>query len=69
MTNLTDDPGTKKYRSYLLRLCGVEKTDHCWRASLEDPRTGRRIGFATLEQLFAFLMEQVEHDTQGVKME
>ena len=69
MTHLTNDPGTKKYRSYLLRLWSVENTDHRWRASLEDPRTGRRIGFATLEQLFAFLMEQVEHDAQGVEME
>ncbi|MFQ5858223.1 MAG: hypothetical protein ACE5LU_21680 [Anaerolineae bacterium] len=26
-----------------------------WRASLEDPRTGSRKGFASLEALFAFL--------------
>jgi hypothetical protein len=43
-----------------LRLWCAETRDPCWRASLEDPHTGKRIGFASLEQLFAFLMEQVE---------
>jgi hypothetical protein len=27
---------------------------------LEDPHTGERLGFATLEQLFAYLMERTE---------
>jgi hypothetical protein len=31
-----------------------------WRASLEVPETGRRIGFASLEQLFAYLMDVSE---------
>lgn len=30
---------------------------HDWRASVEIPETGRRIGFASLEQLFAFLID------------
>jgi hypothetical protein len=63
------NPPKKKYRSYLLRLWCAETRDPCWRASLEDPHTGKRIGFASLEQLFAFLMEQVEGDAKGVKME
>ena len=70
MTTLTtNDPNTKKYRSYLVRLWRVETPGQSWRASLEDPRTGQRIGFASLEQLFAFLMEQVDRDTEGVTME
>jgi len=36
---------------------------------LEDPRTGKRIGFASLEQLFAFLMEQVEGKAKEGRME
>ena len=62
-------PNTKQYRSYLLRLWHSESADQSWRASLEDSRTGERIGFATLEQMFAFLMEQVERDMKGVTME
>jgi hypothetical protein len=31
-----------------------------WRASLEIPETGKRMGFASLEQLFAYLIEAVE---------
>ena len=68
-TSTTGDPDTKQYRSYLLRLWRSETSDRSWRASLEDSRTGQRIGFATLEQLFAFLMEQVERDMKGVTME
>ncbi|MCE7985022.1 MAG: hypothetical protein DYG89_27930 [Caldilinea sp. CFX5] len=56
----TDQPN---YHAYLLRLWRVE-TQHTgaatWRASLEDPHTGLRLGFATLEQLFAYLMEVSE---------
>lgn len=49
------------YRSYLLRLWrapgGIEQP---WRASLEDPLTGERLGFADLEALVAFLLAQIE---------
>lgn len=51
------------YHAYLLRLWRVEaqRTGAAtWRASLEDPHTGLRLGFATLEQLFAYLMEMSE---------
>ena len=58
----------KRYRSYLLRLWCGDALDRCWRASLEDPRTGERIGFASLELLFAYLMEQVEGDGKGGRM-
>ena len=51
------------YRAYLLRLWRVhevsrpEKTP-VWRASLENPQTGERLAFASLERLFAFLFDQ-----------
>lgn len=49
------------HRSFLLRLWRTpEPGDSDWRASLEIPTTGKRIGFATLEQLFAFLMDLSE---------
>ena len=45
--------------SYLLRLWPVQQQDQTvWRASLENPHTGERLGFATLERLFAFLEDQ-----------
>ena len=71
MGNLTTpiSPPEKKYRSYLLRLWRAETLDQGWRASLEDPRTGQRIGFASLEQLFAFLIEQVEGEAKEGRME
>jgi hypothetical protein len=48
-----------EYKSYLLRLWQATSAGKLvWRASLEAPHTGLRHGFASLEQLFAFLMEQ-----------
>lgn len=45
-----------RYCSYLLRLWPAQRDGQVvWRASLEDPVTGVRRGFADLEQLFAFL--------------
>ncbi len=43
--------------SYLLRLW---RTNGQWRASVETPETGKRIGFANLEQLFVYLMDLIE---------
>lgn len=56
------------YLSYLLRLWRVDGDDAAqptanqavWRASLENPHTGERKGFASLEALFDFLREQAE---------
>ncbi len=45
------------YYSFLLR---VWQTPQGWRASLDDTPTGRRLGFASLEQLFAHLMQLTE---------
>jgi len=42
--------------SYLLRVWAVDLNgDVGWRASLESPQTGERLGFADLDALFAFL--------------
>ncbi len=50
--------GTDKYtyRSYLLRLWRRNKQQQSsWYASLEDPETGTRVGFADLQALIAYL--------------
>jgi len=44
------------YITYLLRLWPAEiRTEPTWHASLENPHTGERKGFADLTSLFAFL--------------
>jgi len=53
----------RQYVSYLLCLWRADGDEAvAWRASLQDPHTGQRIGFADLRHLFEFLVEQ----TQGV---
>ena len=52
--------------SYLLRLWPTGATgQQVWRASLQYVQTGERLGFATLEQLFVFLMQQTEPDGEA----
>lgn len=53
-------PGRRpEYLSYLLRLWRVRARGvTVWRASLQSPQTGERLGFATLDKLVAFLWEQ-----------
>jgi len=47
------------YNSYLLRVWQTSSEGNvAWRASLESPHTGERIGFADLDKLFAFLRQQ-----------
>ena len=57
------------YFSYLLRLwrngdpAGSQPTDKeeaPWRASLQRPQNGRRIGFLSLEELFDYLRCETE---------
>ncbi len=46
-------------RLYLLRLWRTDELGGLsWRASLESSETGERIGFASLEELFAYLMDR-----------
>ena len=56
------------YRSYLLRLWRVGTEEAVWRASLDSPHTGEHIGFASLEDLFAFLEKEVREVAQGQTM-
>ena len=56
--------------SFILRLWQVEQSNTPdWRASVEIPETGRRIGFASLEQLFAFLMDISEKNCDLKQLE
>jgi hypothetical protein len=53
----SEQPG---YRSYLLRLWQVSNAEaSSWRTSLEDVRTHQRLNFASREQLFVFLLDQI----------
>jgi len=55
---MTQERGSD-YLSYLLRLWRTSTDGQgVWRASLTDPLTGERIGFADLEALFEFLRRQ-----------
>lgn len=50
-----------RYMAYMLRLWQVDSDQGLsWRASLENPHTGERRGFASLEALFKFLEEQTQ---------
>jgi hypothetical protein len=49
------------YISYLLRVWRANGNGEvAWRASLESPHTGERIGFANLNELFIFLQQQTD---------
>jgi hypothetical protein len=47
------------YFSYLLRLWWVGEEGAGWRASLHDPHTGERVGFASVEEMFDFLQRRM----------
>ncbi len=52
------------YFSYLLRVWRVLRDDELvWMASLEDPRTGIRQSFTSLEDLYAFLLKDIRQIT------
>jgi hypothetical protein len=52
-----------RYLSYLLRLWETaDGEQRFWRASLERPGTGERHSFATLEALFAYLMQETQSE-------
>jgi len=49
-----------RYQAYLLRLWQSGTAEGpVWRASVESPKTGERRAFASLEQLFRFLEEEL----------
>lgn len=52
-------PPKKSYIAYLLRLWRVNSAERPdWQASLEDPHSGKQIGFADLVSLFSYLEDQ-----------
>ncbi len=54
------DKRAPTYLSFMLRLYRVdEKEEPVWRMSLESSLTRERVGFASLEDLFAFLQQQM----------
>jgi hypothetical protein len=51
------------YFSYLLRLWLAGDGDQTqWRTSLDDPVTGERVGFGSLEEMFAYLKKKTLAD-------
>ncbi len=53
-----------RYRAFLLRLW-EERDQHpeaaaIWRLSLEDPQTGERLGFASLQALSEYLASMLQ---------
>jgi hypothetical protein len=61
--------GPPRYRSYLLRCWEERGRTHAgadtWRFSLEDPHTGRRRGFASLDDLVAAVRGELEPGGNG----
>jgi hypothetical protein len=56
------------YHAFLLRLwpeLSSRAGADSWRATLEDARTGQRLSFASLEQLFAHLLQLAETGTEN----
>jgi hypothetical protein len=54
-------PNHREYRSYLLRLYQARSAGGVvWRASLEDPHTGKRLGFSSIGRLYEFLLDQTD---------
>lgn len=63
----------RRYLSYLLRLWQESGGDlphgdpPLWRASLETPQAGDRLGFASLDALFAFLENETRSSSPGLE--
>jgi hypothetical protein len=53
------DGEARDYVAYLLRLWRESSGESTqWRASLQDPHSGERVGFASLEELFDSLLRE-----------
>ncbi len=59
--DLSSEVGPRpRYYSYLLRLwMPGDEGDVSWHASLDDPKTGERLGFPTLQALWDYLQELI----------
>jgi hypothetical protein len=61
---------TQTYSAYLLRLWREGSGESTrWRASLQDPHTGERVGFASLEDMFGFLRRETAGEVFGSRLE
>ena len=59
-------PPEKNYIAYMLRLWRINNTGLLvWQASLEDPHSGKQIGFADFESLFSYLKDQTGTDREN----
>lgn len=57
-----------RYMAYMLRLWRANTdAQPVWRASLESPHTGERLGFGSLEALFAFLEKETSGSVPGAR--
>jgi hypothetical protein len=58
----------RRYLSYLLRLWQANSGDPpLWWASLENPRDGDCLGFASLEALFSFLVNETRSSSPDLE--
>jgi len=57
MVNAIMENRNLDYRSFLLRIWIERTNSEKWRYSLEDTRTGKRKGFASIEKLITYLNE------------
>lgn len=49
----------REYAAYLLRLWREKSSQTAgWRASLQDPHSGERVSFSSVERLFDFLRRE-----------
>ena len=55
----------RRYLAFLLRLWQVKsEAGPTWRISLESARGGTRLGFASLDELLAFLRRQIAKEEE-----
>jgi len=55
---ITRNDKPEGYLSYVLRLWCEGEPGGRWRSSLQNPITGERFGFATIDELFEFLRDK-----------
>ena len=60
-TNTKHPAEDMKHPDRFALLLHLSSSSGQWRASLEDLETGKRLGFPTLEHLFAHLMDLTEN--------
>ncbi len=56
------DESKNVYCSYLLRIWVEPGDGDQWRFSLEDTRTGNRVGFSSLEKLTLYLKTIIQNE-------